>query len=73
MTTVEISQTKCGKLESGGKTLHCLMSAASEGGLSSSCQNILTTLLREVDVASDWTLDPLLQQNCQVSLTLAKL
>ncbi len=47
-------------------TLHCLLGAASRGELgNAACEAQLKTLLREVDVASDWRVDPLLQKTCQ--------
>ncbi len=64
-------QKHCLKVESGGRTLHCLMgvaarlSSSSSNVLTSRCEASLRSLMREVDVASDWRVDPILQQNCQ--------
>jgi len=50
-------------------TIHCLMGLASEHKLQSgkACENEIRLLLREANVADDWTVDPILRKNCQVS------
>ncbi len=60
-------------MERGGRTLHCLMGVAAIGAsggtrshLTDRCEKTLGHLLKEADVASDWDVDPILQQNCQV-------
>ncbi len=62
----------CPRVETGGRTLHCLMGVASSNKdepLSQRCEDALRSLLREADVASDWKVDPILQQNCQDVVT----
>ena len=52
-----------------GETIHCLMRAASEDKLTSKgCEGALRSLMRQVDVAQDWRVDPVLQKNCEVRL-----
>ncbi len=56
-------QSKCSDGGVGGRTIHCLMKQASQNQLESKqCRKVLATLLREVDVASDWTVDPVLRE-----------
>lgn len=64
----EIS-TYCEGLGKNGKTIHCLMQASmNKGGgkgLSERCENTLHTLVREVQVESDWKADPVLEEACE--------
>ena len=68
---VNILQETCKpgvKAEEGGMTIHCLMGLASEHKLKSGkgCENEIRLLLRETNVADDWSIDPVLTKNCQV-------
>ena len=56
------------KAEEGGMTIHCLMGLASKHELKSgkACENEIRLLLRQTNVAEDWTVDPILKKSCQV-------
>jgi Golgi apparatus protein 1 len=55
-----------------GETIHCLLRLAAEHKLEEpSCEDELKVLLKEVDVASDWQVDPVLQKTCQDVVTAA--
>jgi hypothetical protein len=57
-------QSKCSNIGLGGRTIHCLMKHAAQHQLDSpECEKAIGTLLREVDVASDWKVDPILHEN----------
>ena len=54
-----------------GAVIHCLMAAVADRNILSGpeCQRSLVSLLQEVNVASNWKLDPVLQQSCQDVVT----
>ena len=73
----------CSNLEKGAKILHCLMKysktkrhrgdAHVKKRISSKCQREVEVLLKEVNVAQDWRVDPVLQEACQSTVnTLCK-
>ncbi|XP_027200699.2 Golgi apparatus protein 1 [Dermatophagoides pteronyssinus] len=65
----------CPNIEFGAKILHCLMKhsktkrrrgdAHDRKRISSNCQQEVEKLLKEVNFAEDWRVDPVLQQSCQ--------
>ncbi|XP_041376284.1 Golgi apparatus protein 1-like [Gigantopelta aegis] len=58
-------ESYCAKVNPGDSTLHCLMSHARSGELSSECRAQLEALLKEADVDQDFTIDRTLQKACQ--------
>ncbi|KAL1123978.1 hypothetical protein AAG570_001748 [Ranatra chinensis] len=56
----------CSGVETGGRTIHCLMehtrTRRRKDRIAPQCQR--QALLKEVDVASDWTVDPVLREAC---------
>ena len=49
-----------------GEVVHCLLRSAMERKLQEkSCEDELRMLMKEVDVASDWRVDPVLKNACQ--------
>ena len=55
-------ETKKGK-QSPGEVIHCLLRAAMEHKIEESqCDDELKILLKEVDIASDWRVDPALKK-----------
>lgn len=62
--------TLCNGIETGGKTIHCLMKNArprrkKDKRISMSCQKSLETLLQEVNPGEDWRVDPILRKSCK--------
>lgn len=65
----------CHNVEFGSKMLHCLMKfiktkrhrgdAHVRNRISSHCKSEMEILLKEVNVAEDWRVDPVLQEACQ--------
>ncbi|KAF7495721.1 Golgi apparatus protein 1 [Sarcoptes scabiei] len=65
----------CSNVEFGAKTLHCLMKnvrpnrrrgdAHLKQRISNECERQIEDLLKEVNIAEDWRVDPILQQACQ--------
>lgn len=65
----------CKNTELGGQILHCLMKyskgkrhrgdAHTRKRVSSKCQREIEVLLKEVNIAEDWRVDPVLQEKCQ--------
>ena len=68
-------QEFCSNVEFGAKILHCLMKYAKakrrrgdahvRRKISSNCQREVEQLLKEVNIAEDWRVDPVLQETCQ--------
>lgn len=59
----------CGNLDSGGKTIHCLMEHArpkrkKDQRVTSQCQRALEMLVKVSDVGEDWRVDPVLHNAC---------
>uniref|UniRef100_A0A8D9A3D6 Golgi apparatus protein 1 n=1 Tax=Cacopsylla melanoneura TaxID=428564 RepID=A0A8D9A3D6_9HEMI len=67
--------TYCKGLETGGKTIHCLMDHAREsrnkGRISPSCLSAVETLVKTTDVGEDWRVDPILKEACQAVVNQA--
>lgn len=60
----------CNHIETGGKTIHCLMEHArpkqkKERRISASCQRSLEGLVKETDAGEDWRVDPVLRKACK--------
>ncbi|KAM3962726.1 LOW QUALITY PROTEIN: Golgi apparatus protein 1 [Aphomia sociella] len=62
--------TLCRGVETGGKTIHCLMDHArprrrKEKRISVACQKSLEVLVQEADPGEDWRVDPILRKACK--------
>ncbi|CAG9784595.1 unnamed protein product [Diatraea saccharalis] len=60
----------CRGVETGGKTIHCLMDHArprrrKEKRISIACQRSLEILVQEADPGEDWRVDPILRKACK--------
>ncbi|XP_059059365.1 Golgi apparatus protein 1 [Achroia grisella] len=60
----------CRGVETGGKTIHCLMDHArprrrKEKRISVACQKSLEVLVQEADPGEDWRVDPILRKACK--------
>lgn len=60
----------CRSVETGGKTIHCLMDHArprkrKEKRISFACQKSLELLVQEADPGEDWRVDPILRNACK--------
>lgn len=64
----------CDAVETGGRTIHCLMEKArpqrdepfkDKGRLTSSCLRALETVVKVADAAEDWRVDPVLRDACK--------
>lgn len=66
----------CKNLDTGGKTIHCLMEHArpkkkKDRRVSSTCQRALELLLKVSDAAEDWRVDPVLRRACKPVVDVA--
>ncbi|KAI8427567.1 hypothetical protein MSG28_002072, partial [Choristoneura fumiferana] len=62
--------TLCRGIETGGRTLHCLMDHArprkrKEKRISIACRKSLEVLVQEADPGEDWRVDPILRKACK--------
>ncbi|XP_013200649.1 Golgi apparatus protein 1 [Amyelois transitella] len=62
--------TLCKGVETGGRTIHCLMDHArprkrKEKRISIACQKSLEVLVQEVNPGEDWRVDPVLRKACK--------
>ncbi|XP_064105225.1 Golgi apparatus protein 1-like [Macrobrachium nipponense] len=62
-------ETFCGGgVETGGRTLHCLMKQIRNHNhrkqISDTCRREMSTLMKEADVGEDWRADPVLYEAC---------
>ncbi|CAG9567418.1 unnamed protein product [Danaus chrysippus] len=60
----------CRGIETGGKTIHCLMDHArprrrKDKRISLACQRSLEILVQEADPGEDWRVDPILRKACK--------
>lgn len=67
--------TYCKGLETGGKTIHCLMEHARHSRkkerISPPCQRAVESLIKTTDVGEDWRVDPVLKEACQSVVNVA--
>ncbi|XP_018326849.1 Golgi apparatus protein 1 isoform X2 [Agrilus planipennis] len=58
----------CSGLETGGRTIHCLMDHARlrniRRKISDTCERALEDLVKETDAGEDWRVDPVLHEAC---------
>lgn len=69
-------QKFCENIESGSKTIHCLMEHArpkkkKDRRVTSTCQRALEQLVKVSDVAEDWRVDPVLRDACKPVVDVA--
>lgn len=69
-------QKFCYNLESGGKTIHCLMEHArpkkkKDRRVTAQCQRSLESLVKTADVGEDWRVDPVLRRACKKVVDIA--
>lgn len=60
----------CASVDTGGKTIHCLMERARpkgqrSGRLTTTCLRALETVVKVSNVGEDWRVDPVLRQACK--------
>ncbi|XP_059622678.1 Golgi apparatus protein 1 isoform X2 [Phlebotomus argentipes] len=66
----------CGNIDSGSKTIHCLMDHArpkrkKERRVSPTCERAVEQLVKVADVGEDWRVDPVLRDACKPVVDVA--
>jgi golgi apparatus protein 1 len=66
----------CSNVESGGKTIHCLMEHArpkrkKDRRVTAQCQRAVEMLVKVTDVGEDWRVDPVLRKACKPVVDIA--
>ncbi|XP_055705911.1 Golgi apparatus protein 1 isoform X2 [Phlebotomus papatasi] len=66
----------CGNIDSGSKTIHCLMDHArpkrkKEKRVSATCERAIEQLVKVADVGEDWRVDPVLRNACKPVVDVA--